>query len=213
MWLFHKQGFAAAKIIENLVFPWFGCFLGMASACVVYGFALIFWIFQLQVFFLDFCHWAFVWGPIMSPKHLSRGGGSLLAPKKHHIKEALVKESARFSSIFIENSDSLCFWYIFIGLGPCQRRKIKFSSDVAVWQARVCRCEIHSKSVVSLVWVLLGHGLCMCSVWFCIDFVDFSTSIFFSDFFLGAFVWGPIMSPKHLSRGGGNALLAPKNTL
>ena len=77
-------------------------------------------------------------------------------------------------------------------------------------QPRVCRCEMHSKSVVSLVWVLLGHGFCMCSVWFCTDFLDFSTSIFFSDFFLWAFVWGPIMSPKHLSRGWGNALLAEK---
>ena len=136
-------------------------------------------------------------------------GKCFISTKKHPIKEALVKESARFSIIFIENIDSLCFWYIFIGLGPCQMRKIKFSSNVVVRQARVCRCEIHGKSVVSLVWVLLGHGLCMCSVWFCIDFVNFSTSFFFI-FFCWAFAWGPIMSPKHLSRGWGNALLATK---
>ena len=81
MWLFDKPGFADAKSIGNLVYPWFVSILGMASACVVYGFALIFLIFQLQFFFLFFLG-AFVWGPIMSPKHLSRGGGNaLLAPK------------------------------------------------------------------------------------------------------------------------------------
>ena len=122
-------------------------------------------------------------------------------------------QSSLKNYIFIENIYSLCFSYIFIGLGPCQKLKMKFSSDVAVCQARVCRCEIYWKSRLSLVWVHFGHGFCMCSVWFCIDFLNFSTSVFFSDVFLGAFVWGPTMSPKHLSRGGGNALLAQKNTL
>ena len=54
MLLFDKPGFADAKSIGNLVYPWFGSILGMASACVVYGFALIFLIFQLLFFSLMF---------------------------------------------------------------------------------------------------------------------------------------------------------------
>ena len=59
MLLFDKQGFADAKSIGNLLCPWFGSFLGMASACVVYGFALILLIFQFHFFFSDFFLGAF----------------------------------------------------------------------------------------------------------------------------------------------------------
>ena len=132
MWLFDQQGFADAKSIGNLLYPWFGSFLGMASACVVYGFALIFLFFQLRFFFLIF-FLELLYGALQCLQNIFLEEGEMLYyHKKHHIKETLVKESARFSSIFIENRDSLCFSYIFIGLGLCQSRKIKFSLDVVV---------------------------------------------------------------------------------
>ena len=60
---------------------------------------------------------------------------------------------------------------VFIRFGPLEAR---------ISNSRIC-LTIY---VVFLVWGPLGHGLCMCSVWFCIDFLDFSTSFFFPFFFL-----------------------------
>ena len=77
------------------------------------------------------------------------------------------------------------FWYDSHRPGPLTSSKIKFSYDLGRWKQGSVTAEFVWKCVVFLVWGLLGHGLCMCSVWFCIDFRDFSTSIFFSIFFLG----------------------------
>ena len=97
---------------------------------------------------------------------------------------------------------------ILIGLGPWQPRKIKFSSDLGRWKQGSATAEFVWKYVVFLVWALLGHGLCMCSVWFCIDFLDFSTSIFFPFFFLTSCM-GPYDVPE-TSFYRRNSLLAPK---
>ena len=50
-----------------------------------------------------------------------------------------------------------------------------------------------------LAWLAFMHGLTLWFLWPCAHFSDFSTSIFFSKKNFGAFVWGPTLSPKHLS--------------
>ena len=78
----------------------------------------------------------------------------------------------------------LCvFGMVLIGLGPWQAPTIEFSLDVARWKQGSVTAEIVRKYAISMVWALLGHGLCMCSVWFCTDFPDFPTSFFFQIFF------------------------------
>ena len=105
------------------------------------------------------------------------------------------KKSRGFTPFSFKIGFLCVFGMISIGLGPSQARKIKLSSDLARWKPGLVTPEFLRKYVVSLVWGLLGHGLCMCSVWFCTDFHDFSTSFFFPYFFSG-FCMGPYNVPQ-----------------
>ena len=118
------------------------------------------------------------------------------------------KKSRGFTAFSFKIGFLCVFGMISIGLGLSQARKIKLSSDLARWKPGLVTPEFLRKYVVSLVWGLLGHGLCMCSVWFCIDFLDFSTSCFFPFFFLTSCM-GPYNVPE-TSFYRRNSLLAPK---
>ena len=125
-------------------YRWFGVFLGMASACVVYGFAQTFLIFQLHFFFSIFFS-GFCMGPYNDLQTAFYRRNSLLAPKKHPIKEALVKEIARFFTIFVYNRVSMRFWYDFHRPGPLTGPKNQVFFGFGSLEARVGNTRISSK--------------------------------------------------------------------
>ena len=153
MWLFEQPGFADAKFIENLLSPWFGSFLGMASACVVYGFAQAFLIFQLQFFFLIFSC-GFCMGPYnVSQTSFLRRGECFISTKKTPYKgnpcqgKRAVLKHFRLKQLF------LVFLIYFHRLGPLSKPKNQVFIRCCCLSSQGLQMRNSLK-----IWCLLGLG-------------------------------------------------------